>query len=629
MARQGLRAYAEQVAAAGRHGDTELAHLSPDEIAVLNTMQGHVSINPDTGLPEFFSLKKILKGVGKAAAGLVGGYFGGPAGAAVGAGLASKLFGDSTSKALTTGLLAGLGSYGAQQTGIGDFLGGGFSSSADLLGQEAASAGADAASGAIQTASGTAGGGGSGMGLTAALPLLLGGASALAGAGKSPKVKAPDAPDEQDAVQYEPLDRTQLAYQGDPYSYGQFDPEFQYFDEVNPGLDPLQARRGGRVHFAMGGSTEARDPAGPHGDISGGSGGHSAGLGGGGDNSGGRKSDQPPHAGTGGGQTAGLGNIGGFHGLGGNGGDSGIDYFKGIRGAGSFATPTGAFQDIPNKHIREGIDAFDQYKNRNGLWDLADTLMGPLLDVVQPKWSKIGTYAGGTWHTGTSVPGTIGMIGGALGGVPLIGGPLGQWIGDQLGIDDVLHGGYSDIPDWAKSDQTGAIHGPQGGTGNGGNANVSGLPANRFRRGIGIQPSEDQGTPAPKGGGDDVITGQDRQQTTTDAGRTFSPLTDPYTYGQFGPEHNFFTDELNMRGGGGVSGPGTGQSDEIPAMLSNGEYVVDAESVSALGDGSTDAGAKKLDALRHNLRKHKRATKPHAIPPKAKGLTAYMNARAA
>jgi hypothetical protein len=35
--------------------------------------------------------------------------------------------------------------------------------------------------------------------------------------------------------------------------------------------------------------------------------------------------------------------------------------------------------------------------------------------------------------------------------------------------------------------------------------------------------------------------------------------------------------------GGGVSGPGTGTSDSIPAMLSNGEYVIRAASVQAIG----------------------------------------------
>ena len=54
-----------------------------------------------------------------------------------------------------------------------------------------------------------------------------------------------------------------------------------------------------------------------------------------------------------------------------------------------------------------------------------------------------------------------------------------------------------------------------------------------------------------------------------------------------------------------VNGPGTGRSDDIPAVLSDGEYVIDAETVALLGDGSSKAGAKKLDEMRVNLRKHK------------------------
>ena len=54
-----------------------------------------------------------------------------------------------------------------------------------------------------------------------------------------------------------------------------------------------------------------------------------------------------------------------------------------------------------------------------------------------------------------------------------------------------------------------------------------------------------------------------------------------------------------------VEGPGTGRSDDIPAVLSDGEYVIDAETVALLGDGSSKAGAKKLDQMRVNIRKHK------------------------
>jgi len=80
-----------------------------------------------------------------------------------------------------------------------------------------------------------------------------------------------------------------------------------------------------------------------------------------------------------------------------------------------------------------------------------------------------------------------------------------------------------------------------------------------------------------------------------------------------------------MRGGmpkrGGLSG---GQADDIPANLSEGEYVMDADVVSALGDGSTEAGAAKLDKMRQNIRKHKRSGGLNSIPPKAKDLKGYL-----
>jgi len=60
-----------------------------------------------------------------------------------------------------------------------------------------------------------------------------------------------------------------------------------------------------------------------------------------------------------------------------------------------------------------------------------------------------------------------------------------------------------------------------------------------------------------------------------------------------------------MGGSAHVRGPGTGRSDDIPAVLSDGEYIIDSETVALLGDGSTDAGARRLDEMRNKLRKHK------------------------
>ena len=125
-----------------------------------------------------------------------------------------------------------------------------------------------------------------------------------------------------------------------------------------------------------------------------------------------------------------------------------------------------------------------------------------------------------------------------------------------------------------------------------------------------------------------------------------------------------------------ADGRGTGQSDDIPAMLHDGDYVMDAETVAQLGDGSSKAGrqvlegfmhqvphskavggsvvpakiadgefvfpaafvsaigkgdnkagAKILDGLREKLREHKRSAPVNKIPPKAKSPLDYIEAR--
>ena len=80
----------------------------------------------------------------------------------------------------------------------------------------------------------------------------------------------------------------------------------------------------------------------------------------------------------------------------------------------------------------------------------------------------------------------------------------------------------------------------------------------------------------------------------------------------------------DYRQGAYVQGAGDGQSDDIPAMLADGEYVIDAETVAQLGNGSNKAGAKMLDEFRKNIRAHKRSAPTHKIPPKSKSPLAYL-----
>ena len=65
MAQGGLADMASYLAAQGRNGDTMLAHITPEEAQLLKSRGGSGTINPVTGLPEFF-LKKAFKKIGNA-----------------------------------------------------------------------------------------------------------------------------------------------------------------------------------------------------------------------------------------------------------------------------------------------------------------------------------------------------------------------------------------------------------------------------------------------------------------------------------------------------------------------------------------------------------------------------------
>ena len=81
------------------------------------------------------------------------------------------------------------------------------------------------------------------------------------------------------------------------------------------------------------------------------------------------------------------------------------------------------------------------------------------------------------------------------------------------------------------------------------------------------------------------------------------------------------TNAYGMRGGGEtgryIDGPGDGMSDSVPATiggsqparLADGEFVIPADVVSHLGNGSTKAGAKQLYAMMDRIRQERTGTK--------------------
>ena len=94
--RRGGLARMRTLAARGRHGDTMLAHISPEEAALLKARGGAGTINPDTGLPQFFSLKKLFKVVLPIALNFIAPGLGAAIGGALGAtGVAATMLGQA------------------------------------------------------------------------------------------------------------------------------------------------------------------------------------------------------------------------------------------------------------------------------------------------------------------------------------------------------------------------------------------------------------------------------------------------------------------------------------------------------------------------------------------------------
>lgn len=141
MDREMMDRSAQELASKGRYGDSMLVHMAPEEVAGIASLGG-VSMNPETGLPEMFKFKDFMKfaapialsvampafgaqaaagaGLGTAATastagtGLAG-FLSGTAGKAIlsglGSGIGSLLTGSNRDEALSSGMTAGL-TYG-------------------------------------------------------------------------------------------------------------------------------------------------------------------------------------------------------------------------------------------------------------------------------------------------------------------------------------------------------------------------------------------------------------------------------------------------------------------------------------------------------------------------------------
>jgi hypothetical protein len=132
-----------------------------------------------------------------------------------------------------------------------------------------------------------------------------------------------------------------------------------------------------------------------------------------------------------------------------------------------------------------------------------------------------------------------------------------------------------------------------------------------------VQPATVQqmtGTAAGSGGINSLVPAQTAQANTTDQ--------NGYAYGgQIGYAHGGLGAFGGTYAAGGklLRGPGDGMSDSIPAVitghkpqraaLADGEFVIPADVVSHLGNGSTEAGSKKLYAMMDKIRMARTGTK--------------------
>jgi hypothetical protein len=533
-ARGGLSVAARQLAAQGRGGDTELAHINPREAAMLRRAGGSGTINPNTGLREYkFSFKKIkwgkilaavapvalsliLPGIGTAIGGfLSGGLLTGTAASALGGaaiGAASSAVGGQNP--LVGALTGGIGG------GLGSVLGGGVNSAL-------------------------------GLGLSEGTANILGGG--LAGAGAS-------------AVQ---------------------------------GKDPLA----GAVTGAIGAGI--------------------SGLGGLGiENANINQAVAGATRGFGNALTAGQSPTealmaGGLSGLGGLAG--------GLLGVGNSAQPTATASTQPDATSaapavsNPAMNPMATNAEYAGAEANPGITTGSSMLGVQPSTDNIfngaypttaSTQSGATPNTFT---GTIGSGVGELDNPGVIGGtpatataPAGSTSGGTLAtLGPLLAGGAA----LAALSNTGS----------------SRASSPQVQQAVAKLPATQQAylnRPGITWDWDKIAADAASSNVTLD--QYLARNWNRVTAGEYNTSRAMAQGGLNAMARF-VRGGGTGRSDEINAKLSDGEYVIDAETVAMLGDGSSKAGAQRLDEMRAAIRKHKGKVMARGkFSPDAKSPLSYL-----
>ena len=573
FAKGGLAQAAEALRRQGRGGDTILAHINPEEAALLKRMGGSGTINPQTGLPEFLKFKGVFNAVAapvKAVAGAVGGAVKSVVGAA------NKVLGpELTQVALTVGgfMLGGpmLGSYlgaaaGAAGAAIGAGLGA-YGSGGSLKDVLLSSATAFAGSYYAPTygwKAGAAIGGASALARGGSFKDALRGAAIGAGTTALMQGLTPAQGGEQAELGAD-LSRT-----GSLDANGNFVPDAGV---ATPGSVSATNPSGmGGQTVATPGSVTAANPSGTSGGF-------------------GLNAGPAPNA---------MGPTGPIS----------TSQFGSL----NYQAPTNYLAGAPSTGSA-GISSLGGARSSTAPMTLGQ--VGS--NIMQGNFGQAGSDAL-TWM-GQNKLLTAGL---ALGATGAMGGFQPQPATPPNLVERTPGGAPATGEDYIARDPSKYI--VQGMPGVGydasGNLDPRGMP---YQPNPAFQPmqtfaSPQYGTPnqptyptytPPMAAAAPVAGNPVPQPYNTMAMYNFLPSTQPRYMNEGGIASMFppSTSVLQMnRGGyprktGQISGPGTETSDDIPAMLSDGEFVVTAKAVRGIGNGSRREGAKKLYRMMHAMEK--------------------------
>lgn len=500
MARGGL-ANMRTMARRGRHGDTMLAHINPEEAAMLRARGGAGTINPDTGLPQYFSLKKLFKAVLPIATMFVAPYLAPYLGG-------SMLAAGAVAGGLGAGLTGGNVLQGAVLGGLGQGLGG-------MVGNAVA------------------------PGLTAGTQSLIG--SGLIGGAMG-------------AATGQGFAKGAMQGAGGAYLGGQFGglggEGFKaaggtFGNMMTAGYDPKQAVLAGGLSGLA--ASMSQPPAGGKAPV--------APRGFGGEDLGTGLTMSPS-------DTV-------IEGLRVSGGDSGS-----LANLGTTNYMTGETGMVPG----QAPTLFGAQPAMTGITAPADNMISSMGTSASPLTAAAKP---GILGTGVSPMQAMALasVAGSLGGAPE---PVKQAVRQMSPEQQEYFNRPSLAFDWNRMQQDAAAS----------NMSLSQYMAQAWPQ----------------------IT----------AGTYNQPVQRP-AYARGGQAQGGPLSQVARM----ARGAGSGRDDTIDAKLSDGEYVMDAETVAMVGDGSTDEGARRLDKMRVELRRHKgKALAKGKFSPNAKSPLSYLKGAA-